>query len=666
MKFFNLRIKQKIVAMMIFIVVVPILILGSISYLFSSKSMEYQYKELGKTIGEETKRTIENQINEIEKEVEFLASSNNVHMIIENPEVSSILLDELRRFKDTYEIENAYLATVNGDLYVYPNVNLPSDYNPLDRDWYKDAIKKDSISWSNVYMDEASKENLVTVSKPVYKDSQLVGVIGIDIPFSIFSNSIKETYEGTADYPILVDRNGKVITYKDNSFIGKDFEGKEMFMNMTEENKIIEKEYENNGIVERQLVIVNNMKNVGWKVINIIPIDNIKSNSSRIMINTIITGVITTIAGLIIAIIFARTILKPIGRTLKSVRKMEEGDFTARLDIKNEDEFGEVRNGFNSMMDKLSTMILNIQDIARQVSGESETLAAMSEETSASSEEVSTTVKEIAKGSLEQAKDIELGVNLIEGLSDKLIELDNNSEVMLRSVEEVKQTSEDSIGIVGNLLEKAETNNTNTCKVEEEIINLDNKIGEIGNILFTIDQIAEQTNLLALNASIEAARAGEHGKGFAVVAEEIRKLAGESKLSSDNIKDIITNVQLESKKTVEVMKNVKEMNQEQTDIVFKVNESFRNINNLIEDITVKIESIGKYIHDINEDKNKVVNSIEDISAISEQTAASSESVVTSVVDQTTATEEVSRYAEKLNELANALNEKLGEFKVNLK
>lgn len=466
-------------------------------------------------------------------------------------------------------------------------------------------------------------------------------------------------------YPIVMDGDGTILVDKDEKWVGKQFQGIEQFDINSKETQVVESTFNDtaNNLVKEQLIVFSPIEGTSWKVAAIIGLDALKVLNANMIKNIIFVSIFTIIIGVLIAIVFGRNISNSINKVLIAIRKMEQGDFTTRINTKSSDEFGEVRDSFNKMMETLCVFIGKIKTASSSVDEYSGNLAAISEEVSASSLEVSRTAEEIARGASSQANDTEVGVALISQLSDKLLELEKTSDDMVSLAEDIRKTSEDSVKVVDNLKEKTELNNQSSQRVEEEIMELDRKISEVTEILSTIDAIAEQTNLLALNASIEAARAGEFGKGFAVVAEEIRKLAGESKESSNNIKSIIEAVQLESKVTVEVVSEVNSRNEEQTEAVTMVNGSFETINNLIKQIVSKINDIDSQSTEMNNDRDEIVSSIENISAISQETAAASEEVTASIEQQTAATEEVATSAGRLNELSNELNSEISMFKI---
>ena len=164
-----------------------------------------------------------------------------------------------------------------------------------------------------------------------------------------------------------------------------------------------------------------------WNVATIIGMDAMDDLNTNMRNNILLIGLITLAIGVVISILFGKHIANSIHQVLIMIRRMGEGDFTARINTRNTDEFGELRDGFNTMMDTMSVLIGKIKTASSSVDEYSGNLAAISEEVSASSLEVSTTAEEIAKGASNQADDTEMGVTLINHLSDKLMDLDKTS-----------------------------------------------------------------------------------------------------------------------------------------------------------------------------------------------------------------------------------------------
>lgn len=657
----KLKIRDKIIIIMVLLIILPILLIGWRSYKVSTDALRGQYKEMGTVIADEANALIRSRISETNKLLSDLSSDPALHNVADEENFNR-LLEKFNRTKENYGFIDVYFGPVDGEIFAASGFG--AGVVAQDRPWYIKATENEGVVWSEVYEDVNTGINMVTISKAVYSGSELKGVMAIDIDLAEFSEMVTEI-DIMGGHPIVMDKNGDILIDKIPENIGTTFQAIDSFDTSKMETQIKQYTYENKelNINQDQFIMFQGVEGSDWFLATIIGVDGIAGLTKSIANNIIVIGLITVLVGILISIIFGRHLSNSINQVLIIIRKMEAGDFSSRIESKNTDEFGELRDRFNKMMETLSEFIGKIKIASTSVDEYSGNLAAISEEVNASSLEISTTAEEIAKGAANQADDTEEGVTLISNMSDKLLDLDNTSETMVGLVENIRRTSKDSTEVVEDLKEKTELNNESSNRVSDEILKLDRRIGEVGEILATIDQIAEQTNLLALNASIEAARAGEHGKGFAVVADEIRQLAGESKESSNNIKNIIESVQTESKRTVGVVGEVNERNKEQTQAVERVNESFETINNLIENIVSKIREIDDKSTEINSDRNEIVKTIENISAISEETAAASQEVTASIEQQTSATEEVANSASKLNELANQLNDEISVFKI---
>ena len=174
---------------------------------------------------------------------------------------------------------------------------------------------------------------------------------------------------------------------------------------------------------------------------------------------------------------------------------------------------------------------------------------------------------------------------------------------------------------------------------------------QITDIVEVITAISEQTNLLSLNAAIESARAGEAGKGFAVVAGEVGKLASQSSEFTANIANIIKDLQ---RRTEDVEKNVgqlSEVAEEQAQLIERTRVMFDKMIEAIKAMYVKTEIIDENMETIVKRNTEIVENINDISSISEETTAGSQEVATMAVANVELTEAASTYVKELLELA---------------
>lgn len=664
----GIGIKTKIILMFVILITIPLLALGIFSYRNTVNILEKNLKNSSLQFVKQTKDSIINFMDGYEKSVINMSLNEDVQQLLSNPNSEEGMMKSFEAYIKTHkEVKNIYIGTKNKDMIIYPHADLGSDFDPTERPWYIDAVNKNELIWTDPYIDKETKKLVVSVAAPIYdsfNNDEFVGVVAIDLSLDTLSNKMNSIEVGKRGYPVLIGKDGIVMTHKDPEHIGK-------AVPIEEINRAIKENYEGfvdykmdeEGTVYRKFGVFTKIEKLDWTILVTLYINEIEEDASSVLHTTILFGGISLTVAIIISLLFSGSLTRYIIRLLENMEKIKKGDFTIRNDIKTRDEIGRLADGFNLMIEDVGNLIKNVQGLSQEVTMSAQGLAAISEETSASSEEIARTVEEIAKGATDQALESEKGASLTTQLANNFNELSNNTEDMVKSTQEVIEANINGVNVMKELQEKTKLNDNATSKIERAIKELDIKTKHIGNILDTISAISEQTNLLALNASIEAARAGEHGKGFAVVADEIRKLAEDSRIAADEIKEIVINIQRDSDNTVEIMKEVKGRALEQSNTVDEVNTSFEIISKSIDRISQKIEIIGGFVTMMNQDKNEIVSSIENISSVSEETAAASEEVSASMQQQSMAVEEVAMAAERLNELSARLNDEISKFKI---
>ncbi|WP_105617712.1 methyl-accepting chemotaxis protein [Vallitalea okinawensis] len=386
--------------------------------------------------------------------------------------------------------------------------------------------------------------------------------------------------------------------------------------------------------------------------------------SNRIIAILITIVGLSFVIGLIIILLFARHISRPIKSIMYALEKVAEGDLTVNTIVnKNNDETGYLTSSFNKMVINLKALISEVDHSGDHVLKASNSLSDITTQTAKATEEIAITISEIANGSGEQAGDISEGADQISELGKEIEGVSVISSEMNDVYNNTDQLTTKGLEVVNLLDQKSTDTSQSTYEVNEMIVQVNDSTMQIEVITDTIKQIAEQTNLLALNASIEAARAGEAGKGFAVVADEIRKLAEQSSNAVTGIHNILQEIRNNSQNAVYSIEKTKVIVDEQSVIVGDTKTIFNDISVSILNLKNKISQVVEYNMSMEEKKDKIISMIDNLSAISQQTAASTEEASAATEEQLSAIEEVAGYADELHDLSKNLLDEIKKFKI---
>ena len=389
--------------------------------------------------------------------------------------------------------------------------------------------------------------------------------------------------------------------------------------------------------------------------------------SARVIMMGIIA--LAIVIGIIVTAAIILLITKPIKEIKKYLQMISNGDLSEDsiqvLDKfkNNKDETGDLSRAIIQMRQNLWMLIAKVSEVAEQIAASSEELNASVEESSRGIEETSVAVNSIAS-------EIENQFNTIQETSNSMQEVKHNTEQVVANIIGTSKITTQAIQVTGEGETTINVTKEQMGNIEKIVTELDHTIqtlgdrsNTIGNIVEVISSIAEQTNLLALNAAIEAARAGEHGKGFAVVADEIRKLAENSKTSTNKITDLINEIQSDVNVAVVSMDEGTKQVQVGIEVVDKAGQKFKEISNLVQEVTTQVEEISVASESIEKGSKQVVAAMEKVDEVSMNVSDKSETIAANIEEQSSSMNEISSSSESLAQIGGELMNEISKFKL---
>jgi methyl-accepting chemotaxis protein len=650
------------------IIIVFAIIVGGTAYQISKNSLIESSEELLLNKAEDSASIIDARIEKYSLSINPLGNLE----FLGDPEISwEEKVSFLRTEKARLKLSGIGIADTKGNLLLDDNKKV----NVKEFDFYKEANGGKSF-FSKPFHRQESDQMDVAISVPLKYQKTIVGSIIAFKNADEFYKMTNDIQVGESGFAYILDANIDVISHPtvvSGSTSGQEPLNFRNFKAMISPNSV--NEFEKIAVAIENKEIGHGKYNIngetihigyapvpskGWTAVISITESEILKRLDILRNTMFIIILISLIVGLILPYIISRGIIKRVTDISNKTKHLSELDLSFTIDdatLNRNDELGVMAQSIQTVIDSIKEFAHNVQRSSESVAASSEELAAITEESSAASTSVAEAATDIATKS-------QLQLNEINGLSFAIDGVVDQFDFVLEETKHVDKLSKEAHNstdkgkeVIDEVINQMSHIKMGTIKVKESLTNINISSSQMDKILIAIEGIAEQTNLLALNAAIEAARAGEAGRGFAVVADEIRKLADQTKTSTNEINDILKNnhslilnankdmeySDLEVNKGIEKVNETKSTFDDIARIIADVSEGMAKSSNAISNVEISINSAITSIQTTESITNEVADQIQNVSAATQEQMASMDEV-------TSSTEALARLAEELQEV----------------
>lgn len=521
----------------------------------------------------------------------------------------------------------------------------PTDFSMYDSSdtahvgWYYVPVQNGAPTWMDPYINENINVEMISFVVPITVDGTSVGIVGMDINFSVLKDMVSNTKLYDSGYAYLTTKDNKVVIHPNLEGLNSTDAQSELFNTISSLLKADNSDEqlttftENGKKKETAFATLQN----GMKFGIAAPVSEIDKEANQLIIKISAIILITIILSLFVSTNVLKGIINPLKELNNAARKIADGELDISLSCHSEDEIGTLSDSFRETVDRLKTYIIYIDEITdvlmkiadgnlviqlkQNYTGEftkvKEALQIISSTLSDNISQIQQASEQVASGAAQVSGSAQIlsegamkQTSSVEELSNLMNELANQVEENTQNASNVNELSTKS----ANGLEESSNQVRVMKKAMDEIASYTDLITEI---IETISDIAFQTNILALNAAIEASRAGESGKGFSVVAEQVKSLASKSMESVSKIGEIVSS-------TVTSIQNGEALAQNTENSILEAVKGAKQVNIIVDEIAEASQKQSQAVLLLQNEIKEISDVVQQNSASSEEGAAASE------------------------------------------
>ena len=572
--------------------------------------------------------------------------------------------DSVREIAKLDGVDSAVFGNADGS-YVASSP-LGAGYDPRTRAWYKEAAAQPGKLIISKPFKSVKGDPVISLSRAIVQNGAVRGVLCVGISLEPVGNLLKDVKVGETGSIVVLGPDTEYIYHpkysvedKFNEIDGgayKDFAARLT----TGKPEQIETEYQ--GVQKFYSAVP--VGETGWTLLVALPVS--EANAAAAHMSWALLAICAIALALLLGITYVllTSVTTPIGALSGLMEKIADGDLTAHLTKSDRsDEIGTLQNSCRDMLEGLQTTVKSTKAAAEQVAASSEELTASAAQTATAAQSAAEAVCIIAEESANQSGIVNAATQKVTGVNQQMKTISEAVSTAKRAVNltgEATQEGDEKLDLAIEGVEGLAKSAATASAAVEKLYDGSKNIAEINEV---ITSIAGQTKLLALNAAIEAARAGEQGKGFAVVAEEVRKLAEESEAAAKEISGVIQRNSEEIEHVFELTKNQQGEVRENVGQVKEAGEKFHRIMDLVAELETSIESIVEISEKVQADCSETTASVQKINDVSHTVQQKATDVSAVSEEQAASNEEIAAASQTLADLAERLQAGVEKFRL---
>ncbi|KJY82755.1 chemotaxis protein [Vibrio galatheae] len=633
----NLGFRKLLLISIIALVVFSVSISSYVAYVKQKETLVDLITSSNQEYVESKAEEIENKLNE------KVAGLDKLGKLFENDPIKGeekdfIALTHL--IAGGMNLNSSVVAFTNGDGYwnqtakTWPNNKYDGDVTT--RSWYQLGRKSSTAAMTEPYLSSDGDIYWVSIVRKTFS-----GMISVDMQLGFLNEIVKNANEIPGALAMIINHDKTVLASSFDAVKAGESSDKFPWLSSVAKQAIGSSEAVFDGQLgdKEKLFFSHQITIAGknWYFVVGLEKEVVYADLASAKQTAIVTAVIATVVSVIFALLILNVLYRPILVLKETVVGLSQGngDLTQRIEVKTNDDLGQISEGVNAFIASLQAMMLDIREVTNHLNENVDRMKDQSQRNNV-----------ILQNHVQETEQVVTAIEEMNSTADSMATDAANTADLTHKANEASSNSKATVTQAQNnvqeLVDDVSTASDNVNKMASETDGINTILGVIGDI-------AEQTNLLALNAAIEAARAGEQGRGFAVVADEVRNLASRTKTSTEEIEAALASLLRGSQSVVDSMETTKQKCAQTAEGAGEVAES--------------LDVMTQFVTDINDLSTQIATAAEEQSSVTQELSRNM-SAINDIVGELDANgQQALEEAKHISDMNQKLTGIIGRFKL---